>query len=69
MSTSNRTDPQNSKTDCQSCRLLGSGMFVFIAGYLWHNTRGGIYGAASKRIPIRLAATGMVINFFGRDCF
>uniref|UniRef100_A0A2K6W8Y8 DUF4536 domain-containing protein n=1 Tax=Onchocerca volvulus TaxID=6282 RepID=A0A2K6W8Y8_ONCVO len=45
--------------DCQSCRYIGSGLFSFIAAYLWLNTRNNIYNdTIYKKLPLRLIAVG-----------
>ncbi|EJW82419.1 hypothetical protein WUBG_06668 [Wuchereria bancrofti] len=46
--------------DCQPCRFTGTGLFLFVAAYIWYNTRSSIYnnGFIYKKLPLRLIAIG-----------
>lgn len=53
------------KQDCQPCRYLGTGLFLFTASYIWYHTKGAFYrGSLYKRIPLRVAAVGWFFFFF-----
>ncbi|CAG9537877.1 unnamed protein product [Cercopithifilaria johnstoni] len=50
--------------DCQPCRYIGTGLFLFVAAYIWYNTRNGdiIY----KKLPLRLIAIGSMYMSLAR---
>ncbi|VIO97671.1 Uncharacterized protein BM_BM9062 [Brugia malayi] len=54
--------------DCQPCRLVGTGLFLFVATYIWYHTRNGIYnnGFIYKKLPLRLIAIGSLYMSFAR---
>ncbi|EJD74193.1 hypothetical protein LOAG_18457 [Loa loa] len=53
--------------DCQPCRYVGTGLFLFVASYIWYNTRNTIYnGGIYKRLPLRFIAVGSIYMSFAR---
>ncbi|KAM3717865.1 Uncharacterized protein ACO02O_01882 [Dirofilaria immitis] len=57
----------NIRNDCQPCRYVGSGLFLFVAAYIWYNTRNIIYNdALYKKLPLRLVAIGSLYMSFAR---
>ncbi|VDP12339.1 unnamed protein product [Onchocerca flexuosa] len=58
---------EEKSNDCQSCRYIGSGLFSFIAAYLWLNTRNNIYSdTIYRKLPLRLIAVGSMYMSFAR---
>ncbi|VDK83432.1 unnamed protein product [Litomosoides sigmodontis] len=53
--------------DCQPCRYVGTGLFLFVAAYIWYNTRNSIYSdAIYKKLPLRLIAVGSMYMSLAR---
>uniref|UniRef100_A0AAF5PVE5 DUF4536 domain-containing protein n=2 Tax=Wuchereria bancrofti TaxID=6293 RepID=A0AAF5PVE5_WUCBA len=54
--------------DCQPCRFTGTGLFLFVAAYIWYNTRSSIYnnGFIYKKLPLRLIAIGSLYMSLAR---
>uniref|UniRef100_A0A0R3RXJ4 DUF4536 domain-containing protein n=1 Tax=Elaeophora elaphi TaxID=1147741 RepID=A0A0R3RXJ4_9BILA len=53
--------------DCQPCRYIGAGLFLFVASYIWHNTRNTIYNSTIyRKLPLRLVAIGSIYMSFAR---
>ncbi|KAL3984986.1 putative integral membrane protein [Acanthocheilonema viteae] len=53
--------------DCQPCRYIGTGLFLFVAAYIWCNTRNTVYnGTLYRKLPLHLVAVGSMYMSLAR---
>ncbi|VDN06171.1 unnamed protein product [Thelazia callipaeda] len=62
-----REETEVATLDCRSCRYVGTGLFLFVASYMWYCTRSTVYaGSLYKKLPLRLIAFGSLYMSFAR---